>query len=82
MNRLKSKLHFFHVLKDAKPQARLALKESADNDLIKYIVQSTINMLNGNHKITKDEKSKLSKYNNRLGALIDLKIRFKINGNF
>ena len=32
MNRLKSQLHFLHVLKDAKPQARRALLTSADDD--------------------------------------------------
>jgi hypothetical protein len=49
MNRLKSQLHFLHVLKDAKPQARRALLTSADNDLIKAIVEGAINTLNGNY---------------------------------
>ena len=58
MNRLKSQLHFLHVLKDAKPQARRALLTSASDDLIKPIVECAINTLNGGHKVTKDEKSK------------------------
>ena len=66
MNRLKSQLHFLHVLKDAKPQARRALLTFASDDLIKAIVECAINTLNGNHKLTKDEKSKFSKYKNRL----------------
>ena len=39
MNRLKSQLHFFHVIKDAKPQARRELLASADDELIKAIVE-------------------------------------------
>jgi len=76
MNRLKSQLHFLHVLKDAKPQARRALLTSAD-DLIKAIVECAINTLNGNHKLTKEDKGKLSKYKNRLRALVNPNISFK-----
>jgi len=56
MNRLKSQLHFLHVLKDAKTQARSALLTSASDELIKAIVECAINILNGNHKLNKDEK--------------------------
>ena len=77
MNRLKSQLHFLHVLKDAKPQARRALLSSASDELIKAIVECAINTLNGNHKLSKDEKGKLSKYKNRLRALVNPKISFK-----
>lgn len=77
MNRLKSQLHFLHVLKDAKPQARRALLASADDELVKAIVECAINTLNGNHKLNKDEKSKLKKYKNRLRALVNPKISFK-----
>jgi len=62
MNRLKSQLHFLHVLKDAKPQSRRALLASAHDELIKAIVECAINTLNGNHKLTIGEKSKLKKY--------------------
>ena len=75
MNRLKSHLHFLHVL-DAKTQARRALPTSASDDLIKAIVECAINTLNGNRKLIKDEKSKLSKYKNHLRALVNPKISF------
>jgi len=65
MNRLKSQLHYLHVLRDAKPKARRALLASADDNLIKAIVECAINTLNGNHKLTKEDKGKLSKYKNR-----------------
>ena len=61
MNRLKSQLHFLHVLKDPKPQARSALLESANDNLIEAVVECAINTLNGNHKLSKEEKGKLSK---------------------
>ena len=76
-NRLKSQLHFLHVLRDAKPQTRRALLASASVDLIKAIVECAINTLNGNHKLTTDEKIKLQKYKNRLRALVNPKISFK-----
>jgi len=44
---------------------------------MKAIVDCAINTLNGSHKINKEEKNKLSKYKNRLRALIDPKISFK-----
>ena len=77
MNRLKSQLHFLHVLKDAKPQVTRGLLTSARDDLIKAVVQCAINTLKSNHKLSKEEKGKLSKYKNRLRALVNPKISFK-----
>jgi hypothetical protein len=59
MNRLKSQPHFLHVIQDVKPQASLALLASADDELITAIVKCAINTLNGNNKLTVDEKRKL-----------------------
>ena len=56
MNRLKLQLHFLHVLKDAKPQARRALLSSASDELIKAIVECAINTLHGNHKLSEEVK--------------------------
>ena len=70
MIRMKSNLHFLHILKDAKPSPRRALLASANDDMINAIVECAINTLNGNHKLTKDEKSKLHKSKNRLRALL------------
>jgi hypothetical protein len=47
MNRLKSQLHYLHVLKDAEPQARRALLASASDELLKVIVECAINTLKG-----------------------------------
>jgi hypothetical protein len=76
MNRLKSQYHFLHVLKDAKPQARRALFTTANDEFIKAIVECAINTLNGNHKLSKEDKSKLNKYKSRLRALENTKINF------
>ena len=65
MIRLKSQLHFLHGLKEDKPQTRRALLASGSDDLIQSIVECAINTINGNHKITQDEK-RLQKYKNRL----------------
>ena len=53
MIRFKSQLHFLHVLKDAKPNARRALLASASDDFIEAIVECAINTLNANRKLTK-----------------------------
>jgi len=74
---LKSQQHFLQALKNAKPQAGRPLLASAIDDIIKAIVECAINILNGNHKLTKDEKSNLRKYKNRLRALVNSKISFK-----
>jgi len=80
MNRLRSQLHILHVLKDVKPQARSALVASANDVLIKVIVECAINTLNENHKLTIDKKRKLKIYKNRLRALVNPKISFKSEG--
>ena len=64
-------LHFLHVLKEAKPLVRRASLTSADDDLIKAIVDCAINTLNENHKLTKENRSKLSTYENHLRALVN-----------
>ena len=78
MNLLKSQLHILHVFKETKPQDRRTLLTSASDQLIKDIVECAINTLNANHKLTKEDKIKLSKYKNRLQALVKSKINFKI----
>jgi hypothetical protein len=52
---LKSQLHYLHVVKDGKPQARRALLASASEELIKVIVEGAINTLNGNLKLSTEE---------------------------
>jgi len=79
---LKSQLHFLHVLNDAKPKARRSLLASASDDLIKAIAECVINILNGNHKLTKDENSKLQNCKNRLRGLLKAKISFKCKRKF
>ena len=77
---VESQPHFLHVIKDAKPQARRALLQSAEEELIHAIVECAISMLNGNHKLIKDENCKVNKYKNSLRALRDPKISFKSKG--
>jgi hypothetical protein len=77
VNRLKSQLHYLHVLNDTKPQARRALLTSASDELIKVIVECTINTLKGNHKLSTEEKHKVRKYKSKLRALVNPNISFK-----
>jgi len=77
MNRFKSQINFLHVLKDAKPQVRHALLTFTDDDLIKAIFECAINAWTGNHKLTEEDKGKLSKYKNRLLSFVKPKNSFK-----
>jgi hypothetical protein len=77
MNRLNSQIHLLQIPKNAKPQARRALLESASDDLIKSTVECAINTLNGNHKLNKGEKSEMKKYKNRSRALVHPKFSSK-----
>jgi hypothetical protein len=76
MNPLKFQYHFLHVIKDAKPQARRALLTTANDELIKAIVECAINKLNGNYKLSRKGKSKLTRSKSRLHALVNSKISF------
>jgi hypothetical protein len=82
MNRLKSQLNYLHVLTDAKTQARRALLTSANDEIIKVTFECAINTLNGNLKLSTEEKNKLSKYKGMLRALVNPKFSFKSRRKF
>ena len=44
--------------------------------LIKPVIECAINTLDGNYKLSEEEKGKLSKYKNRLRALVNPKITY------
>lgn len=77
MNRLNSHKHFLHVLKNATPKARKAILQTADDDLIKALLECVINTLNGNHKVTPKVKSKLCKFKNCFRKLANPKVSLK-----
>jgi hypothetical protein len=77
MNRLKSRLHSFHVIKAAKPQARRVLLASASDELTKATIECVIYTLNGNHKLFKEEQSKLRKYKKSLRVLVNQNFGFR-----
>lgn len=77
MKRLKSNKHFLHILKNANPKVRKAILQSADDDLIKALLECVINTLNGNHSLSGKEKSKLCKYKNCFRNLANPKISLK-----
>jgi len=81
INRFKSQLLFLHVLKDAKTEARRALLASSDDELVNAIFEWAINTLNGNHKLTIDEKSNLKKYKSSLRAFENPEISLLVNVN-
>lgn len=77
MQRLKSKKHFLHVLKNATPQVRKTILQGADDSLIKAILECILNTLNGNHKVSSSIKNKLCKYKKCLRQLSNPKYSIK-----
>lgn len=77
MKRLKSNKHILHVLRNTTPKVRKAILQSADDDLIKALVECVINTLNGNHKINTSTKTKLCKYKNCFRQLANPKVSLK-----
>lgn len=77
MKRLKLNKHFLHILKYARPKLRKAILENADDELIKTLLEIVVNTLNGNHKVTKSIKSKLSKYKHCFRKLACTKVPLK-----
>ena len=77
MNLLKLQLHFLRVLKEVNQNPDARYLHLQNYEFIKAIVYCVMNTLNVNHRLTIDENSKLKKYKNWLGGLVNPKICFK-----
>ena len=58
------------LLLKSKPNARKAILQNADPDLIKSICECSYNVLEGNVPLNNKEKNKLKKYKNTLRYLV------------
>lgn len=61
MKRLKTNHHMLHVLKKSKPKLRQILLKNCNSEVIKTICEIAINILNGNHKVSKHTFKHLNK---------------------
>ena len=74
MRRIRKNLHTLHVLKNASPALIKGLICKADKDLVGAICECAHNILNGNIKLTKSQRRKLTKHKSGLRALVDKRV--------
>ena len=76
--RLKKHIPFLHVLKDASPKMRTSIIKAADAPLINTLSECSLNVLNGNQRISPQCKKLLTGYKNQLRNLATASPRVSI----
>lgn len=71
MKRILSNYHLLQALNSASPRLRKAFVEYSDKDLVLGIVELTLNVLNGNGKISNSGVDQLRKHKTVLRRLFD-----------
>ena len=71
---VKNNAHLLKILSNCKPKMRKAILEHASPSLLKSLCECSLNVLNGNVRLTTHQKRKLSRHKRKLRALADRKI--------
>jgi len=71
MKRIKANYQTLHVLKHARPKLPKVIIPFCDKDLVNYVSECVLNVLNGNIALTVCEKRKLIKHKLALRKLVD-----------
>lgn len=79
--RLKNNLDELKVLKKAKPSLRKSILKSADKDLICCLSECCYNILNGNVKLSPENKKCLTKHGKHLRQLASKRVSLKKKRN-
>jgi len=66
MKRVRSNFHALHVLKTADPRLRKALITNCNKELVNFISECVLNVLNGNLKLSGCTTRELQKYKSAL----------------
>lgn len=77
MKRLKEHKHILHVLKNCNPIIRKTILKYASPELIKTLCEISMNILNGNAKISSSYKKRLENYKTPLRKLISPRLGLK-----
>ena len=75
--RVKRQAHTLKLLAKSKPHICKAIIKGSDNDLVKCLSECAYNVLRGNVAITKTQKTKLTKYKQKLRKVADKKTSLK-----
>ena len=76
-SRVKKHLDSLKILRKAKPKFRKNFLLGADNDLIKCLCECSLNVLNGNIKLSKNQKKSLRKHRKNIRTLAAKKVGLK-----
>lgn len=77
MKRLRKNRHILHLLKNQNKKFRNSILKTCDDDVIKALIEISINTLNGNNRIPKKILSFLRKHKNTLRCLASTKRTLK-----
>lgn len=71
MKRINSKCHILHVLKTAETKLRKAIFSNCDREILNFICECVLNVLNGNFKLSDCVKPNLRKHTAILREVAD-----------
>ena len=75
---VKRQAHTLKVLAKSKPHVCKSILKEADNDLLKCLSECAYNVLRGNVRLTKPQKTKLAKHKQKLRKVADRKTSLKL----
>lgn len=73
MKRLKVNKHILHVLKNCNTCVRKSILKNANPELIRTLCEISLNLVNGNMKVSKNCRARLKKYKKKLRELASSK---------
>jgi len=74
MKRVKTNYHTLQVLKTADPKLRKAIISNCNKEVVHFISECTLNVLNGNIKLTGCDMRKLQKHKATLRKVSDKRV--------
>ena len=76
-SRVKRQAHVLQTLAKAHPHVCQSILRGADKDLLQCLTECALNVLKGNVNLTPSEKTKLTKYKQKLRKVADKKVPLK-----
>jgi len=71
MKRIRPNYHNLHVMKDARRKLRRAILANSDKELLDTVCECSLNVLQGNVKLSNCKKRKLRKFRRQLRTVAD-----------
>ena len=71
MKRIRPNYHNLHVMKDARRKLRRAILANSDKELLDTVCECSLNVLQGNVKLSNCKKRKIRKFRRQLRTVAD-----------